>query len=279
MEEVLPSVNFKRSSIKKLTESIDKVVEGLSVLESPSKREVHKEMTITWKKIGTISENIQRNDLNPNAFQANRAYKMSKDKIKAYIDQTYRRSDIKDDNRLTEILQNRPLTTFFQHSTKLLFNSLDEAQIHDIIASNKRKFGECWNMTPKTNRKDMHIELSPITRTKKSEYSPRNKQLSVLIKDLLVKKLGIKTVQKNENTKERFASSYYSHRKNNNTKVKSLTENIEEIVIPDEKDYLGPEYAKYISDVPNQIKIQKYIGINSGKQRRMNKQLARLSRL
>ena len=86
MEEAPARNNFRRSSIKMLTESIDRVVEDLNMLESPSPREFHKEMTITWKRIGTISENIQRNDLNPHAFQANREYKMSKDKIiSAYI--------------------------------------------------------------------------------------------------------------------------------------------------------------------------------------------------
>lgn len=273
--EVRNGFDRKRASIRKLTNSIDRVVEELTDLENPSPREVNREMTVNFRKIGTISEKIKRNDLNPSAFHANRAYKMSKNTIKAYIEQTYNKADLKDDNRVTEILQNRPLTSFYQPSTKLLFNSLEQDQIQEIFTQNKRKFGEFWNITPKTTRIKQLPELSPIITTKKSQNSPRN-HLSVLIKDLFVKKLGIKTIEKKEKISEKYKSNFFNKNSTGNQKI-SFTEVPEEIEIRDEKDYLGPEYANYIADVPNKLKIERYIGINSGRQRKMNKQLARLS--
>ena len=268
----------RRSSIKRYTNAIDRVVEDLITLESPSPKAVTREMTSTLKRIGTISENIKRNDLNPYAFQANHEYKMTKDKIKAYVDQKYNRIAIKDENRLTEILQNRPLTTFYKPSTKLLFDSVNQSQIYEIISVNKRKFGEFWNLTPKSNKKHF-LELSPIEKRANQSKSPKRNHLSNLINKLLVKNLGIRSVEINEQSKERYKSTFYNTIKPSINKRRTFIGDPEEIIIRDEEDYLGPEYAEYISDVSNKLKIEKYIGRNSGKKRRLNYLNARLSKL
>lgn len=279
MEESSINRSAYRLRTRRLTESMDKVVEGLDALESPSPKEVNRKMTLSWNEIGTISERIKRNDLNPTAFQANRAYRMSKNIINTYIEQTYKTSDLKDDNRVTEILQNKPLTSHFQPSTKLLFNSLEETKIQEILTCNKRKFGEFWNMTPKPIRAKPNVVLSPIKKINKLQTPPKIHRLSVLINNLFEKKLGIVTNQKNIGRQVRYKRSNDHYKKNHHFFHNSLTEGDEEIVIPDEKDYLGPEYAKDILNLSNQLRVQKYISKNSEKLRKTNKQLSKLSRL
>ena len=274
-------LNLQKSSTRRYSSAIDRVVEDLTRLETPSPKLLTKKMTSNLRRIETISENIQKTDLNPFAFEANQEYKMTKDKIEAYINQTYNKSALKDDNRLTEILQNRPLTSYYKPSMKLLFNSVNETQIHELISINKRKFGEFWNITPKSN-KNYFMELSQIEKRKSQSMSPKRSHLSSLITKLMVKNLGIKSFKKKENQIELHKNTFHNFskfQKNIKNNKKHTEEKFDEIIIKDEKEYLWPEYAEYIKDVSNKIKIEKYIGKNSGKKRKMIQLSVKLSKL
>lgn len=274
MDPPTSPVEFRRSSFKRLTLAIDRVVEDLETLESPSPKVMNKQMTQTFRQIGTMTEKIKKLDLNPNNFNANRHYQKTKNKINSYIESKYSQVPIKDSKRIVEILQNRPLTTFYKPSQKLLFDSLE--QVEEVIKNNKRKFGEAWEITPKLSLSAKLPEISTKSTRKAPEASPRSTKLSKLITKLMVKNLGIKYKEEPEIKEQK---TRYDDAKNKmNNAIKNFGSHSDEIVFDDE-DYLGPEYIKYISDVDNSLKIQKYIGQNSGKRRKANQQFAKVSRL
>lgn len=270
----------KKSSRLRLTHALDKVVEDLSFLESFSPKNVSKDMTKTFKKIDILTEKLRKNDLNPHAFHANQAYQNTKKKINAYIDNKYNKINLKDNNRIVELLQGRPLTRFYNPSAKLLFDSINQRQIQDLMTNNKRKFGEFWNMTPKASATNRHIELSPLINIPHESKSPRNPELTSFINKLLVKNLGIKQSDKPELFKEKFKSKLFqTERKDNRRKSLNDNELQDEIVILNEEDYLGPEYTSYICDIGNKLRIEKYIGKNSVRKKKMNRQNSRAGRL
>jgi hypothetical protein len=231
-------------------------------------------MTQTFRQLGTLTEKIKKQDLNSVNFQAHHNYQMSKDKIKTYIDTKYSKGPVKDTKRMVEILQNRPLTTFYKPSQKLLFDSI--GQVEDVIKNNKRKFGEAWEITPKLSLSMKLPELSSGFTKKVQEKSPRNVRLSKLITKLMVKNLGIKYKEEHE-VKEK-KKKYAEVRNKMNNALNTFQSTKEEVFFNDE-DYFAPEYIKYIGDVDNSLKIQRYIGQNSGKKRKVNQQFAKLSRL
>ena len=266
----------KRYYRKRLTTVIDRVVEDLNCLEVNSPKSVTKEMTTTFRKIGSITEEIKKKDLDPNTFHANRAYRMTKDKINAYINGKYKNQPLKDSKRMLEILQNRPLTTFYKPE-KLLFESFNESQIHEVLSNNKRKFGEFWNMNPKTNEPNRVLELPPIEKIPKASKESRNAQLSSLIKKLMEKNLGMKIFENRKDHKKEIIRTSFD-RKKKPVHTKENTNNDEEIVLLDEKDYLAPEYEAYISNFSNRLLIDKYISKNNERRRRVTRQLAKLSK-
>lgn len=281
MNEPCKTSQAKRSSRLRLSYALDHIVEDLNNLESLSPKDVTKDMTNTFKKLGILTERLKKNDLNPHAFIANQAYQSTKAKISAYIDYKYNKVALKDNNRVLEILQGRPLTRFYNPSAKLLFESVNDHKMHELMSNNKRKFGEFWNMTPKAKIIKKLSEISPASNSKHSSKSQRNPELTSLIQKLLVKNLGIKQVEKPELFKEKFKSRLFRAEKSRNNRRRSLNdvEVQDEIVILNEEDYLGPEYTSYICDIGNKLRIEKYIGKNSGKRRRMNKQRSRLGKL
>jgi hypothetical protein len=100
-----------------------------------------------------------------------------------------------------------------------------------------------------------------------------------MIKKLLVKNLGIKQSEKPEIGKEKFKSRLFGAERNKHKRRRSLNDKEvqDEIIILNEEDYLGPQYADYICDIGTKLRIEKYIGKNSGRARRINKQSARVS--
>ena len=274
MDSPTSPVGFRRSSFKRLTLLIDRVFEDLETLESPSPKVMNKQMTQTFRQIGTMTEKLKKLDLNSNNFHANRHYQKTKNKINSYIESKYSQVPIKDSKRMVEILQNRPLTTFYKPSQKLLFNSLE--QVGEVIKNNKRKFGEAWEVTPKLSLSAKLPEISTKTTRNLQEASPRSTKLSKLIKKLMVKNLGIK--YKEEPEIKEHKTRYDDAKNKMNSAINNFVSNSDEIVF-DDASYLGPEYIKYISDVDNSLKIQKYIGQNSGKRRKANQQFAKVSRL
>lgn len=270
------SSNFRRNSRKRLTFAIDKVMEGIEILESPSPKEVNRQMTLTFREIGTMRDKIKKQDLNPENFHANYKYQMVKDKIKSYIDEKYNDTSLKDNKRIVEILQNRPLTTFFNPSQKLLFDSA--GQVKDVLKNNKRKFGEFWEMTPKLSASVKLPEISRISQKKKTPSSPRAANLSKLITKLMVKNLGIRQKDKKDehSPKKELNLNYTQIRTQMSNALNTFHTNPDEIIISDE-DYFTPEYNKYLADVDNSIKVQKYIGQNTGKRRKISLQLSKIN--
>lgn len=270
-------MEYKRNSRKRLTLGIERVMEGLEVLESPSPREVNRQMIQTFRELGTMREKIKKQDLNPENFKANHKYQMSKDKIKTYVDLKYNDNSLKDNKRIVEILQNRPLTTFYNPSQKLLFDLT--GQVKDIIKNNKRKFGEVWEITPRQCSSTKLPVISPLSK-KKQQNSPRAARLSKLITKLMVKNLGIRLKDKPNSVspKTELKLNCVQVKTKMSNAINTFQSSSDEIIFKEE-DYFSPEYIKYFSDIDNSLKVQKYIGQNSGKRRKINLQLSKINNI
>ena len=270
---------FKRNSRKRLTSGIEKVMEGLVDLESPSPREVNKEMTQTFRELGSMRDRIRKLDLNPENFKANHKYQMSKDKIRTYVDVKYNDRSLKDNKRIVEILQNRPLTTFYNPSQKLFFDL--DGPVKDIVRYNKRKFGEFWEMTPKLSLSTRLPDLSPIIKkTKQENPPPRAARLSKLITKLMVKNLGIRSKDKPNSIspKTEHKLNFACIKTKMTNAINTFQSSSDEIVF-NQEDYFAPDYINYISDVDNSLKVQKYIVQNSCKRRKINLQLSKITHI
>ena len=102
----------------------------------------------------------------------------------------------------------------------------------------------------------------PIEKIPKASKESRNAQLSSLIKKLMEKNLGLKIFENRKDHKKEIIRTSFD-RKKKPVHTKENTNNDEEIVLLDEKDYLAPEYEAYISNFSNRLLIEKYISKNN----------------